>query len=93
MTKKKLCQNTVHLGNSGTSARLLTGLLASQNFETILEGDKSLSSRPMKRIMDPLKLMGAEFENTSMYTALKLLLNLQGHILINMGIKIYVESY
>ena len=54
---------SIYLGNSGTSARLLTGLLASQNFETILEGDQSLSSRPMARIMDPLKLMGAEFEN------------------------------
>ena len=43
----------IYLGNSGTSARLLTGLLASQPFETILEGDHSLSSRPMSRIMDP----------------------------------------
>ena len=51
----------IYLGNSGTSARLLTGLLASQNFETILEGDQSLSSRPMARIIDPLKLMWAEF--------------------------------
>ena len=56
---------SIYLGNSGTSARLLTGLLASQTFETILEGDDSLSSRPMARIMDPLKLMGAEFKNVS----------------------------
>ena len=55
----------IYLGNSGTSARLLTGLLASQPFDSILEGDESLSSRPMARIMDPLKLMGAEFENIS----------------------------
>ena len=55
----------IYLGNSGTSARLLTGLLASQTFESILVGDESLSSRPMKRIIDPLKLMGAEFQNTS----------------------------
>ena len=64
---------SIYLGNSGTSARLLTGLLASQTFETILEGDHSLSSRPMARIMDPLKLMGAEFENTSGRLPLKII--------------------
>ena len=63
----------IYLGNSGTSARLLTGLLASQPFETILEGDHSLSSRPMARIMDPLKLMGAEFENVSGTLPLKII--------------------
>ena len=63
----------IYLGNSGTSARLLTGLLASQNFETILEGDKSLSARPMARIMNPLKLMGAEFENISGTLPLKII--------------------
>ena len=64
---------SIYLGNSGTSARLLTGLLASQTFETILEGDQSLSSRPMARIMDPLKLMGAEFENISGTLPLKII--------------------
>ena len=39
----------IYLGNSGTSARLLTGLLSSQKFRSVLTGDKSLSSRPMKR--------------------------------------------
>jgi 3-phosphoshikimate 1-carboxyvinyltransferase len=63
----------IYLGNSGTSARLLTGLLSSQTFETILEGDHSLSSRPMARIMDPLKLMGAEFENISGTLPLKII--------------------
>ena len=63
----------IYLGNSGTSARLLTGLLSSQNFDTILEGDNSLSSRPMARIMDPLKLMGAEFENISGTLPLKII--------------------
>ena len=52
---------TIYLGNSGTSARLLIGLLASQNFTTNISGDKSLSSRPMKRIIDPLQLMGGQF--------------------------------
>ena len=62
LTKPK--QN-IYLGNSGTSARLLTGLLSSQTFISTIEGDKSLSSRPMQRIIDPLKLMGAEFNNLS----------------------------
>jgi 3-phosphoshikimate 1-carboxyvinyltransferase len=64
---------SIYLGNSGTSARLLTGLLASQTFESILEGDHSLSSRPMARIIDPLKLMGAEFENNSGTLPLKII--------------------
>ena len=63
----------IYLGNSGTSARLLTGLLSSQNFETTLEGDQSLSTRPMARIMDPLKLMGAKFENISETLPLKII--------------------
>ena len=53
----------IYLGNSGTSARLLTGLLSSQNFDTVLKGDDSLSKRPMGRIINPLMLMGAKFES------------------------------
>ncbi len=49
----------IYLGNSGTSARLLCGLLVSQKFNSIVCGDKSLSKRPMKRISDPLSQMGA----------------------------------
>ncbi len=62
----------IYLGNSGTSARLLTGLLSSQSFTSIIEGDKSLSSRPMRRIMDPLKIMGAKFDNLSGQLPLKI---------------------
>lgn len=47
------------LGNSGTSIRLLSGLLAGQSFDTVLTGDASLCGRPMGRVMDPLALMGA----------------------------------
>ncbi len=50
----------IYLGNSGTSARLLTGLLAAQNFDTKITGDKSLSKRPMNRIANPLSSMKAE---------------------------------
>jgi 3-phosphoshikimate 1-carboxyvinyltransferase/cytidylate kinase len=46
-------------GNSGTSMRLISGLLAGQPFDSTLVGDASLSKRPMKRVMDPLRLMGA----------------------------------
>ena len=53
----------IYLGNSGTSARLLIGLLSSQNFISHLSGDISLSSRPMGRIMDPLNLMGAKIDS------------------------------
>jgi len=46
--------------NSGTLTRLLTGILSAQNFESTITGDKSLSARPMKRILVPLTLMGAK---------------------------------
>ena len=51
------------LGNSGTAMRLLSGLLAGQPFSSVLMGDASLSRRPMKRIIEPLTLMGAEIES------------------------------
>ena len=46
-------------GNSGTTMRLISGILAGQNFKSTLIGDESLSKRPMKRIIEPLTLMGA----------------------------------
>jgi 5-enolpyruvylshikimate-3-phosphate synthase len=52
----------VDCGNSGTTARLLTGILAGAGIPATLIGDESLSSRPMKRIMEPLATMGATFE-------------------------------
>ena len=55
----------IYLGNSGTSARLLTGLLSSQKFDTILTGDKSLSKRPMRRISDPLSKMNAKINSSN----------------------------
>lgn len=47
------------VGNSGTTTRLLSGILAGQSFDSKLSGDESLNSRPMKRIMEPLSRMGA----------------------------------
>ena len=49
----------LNLGNSGTSIRLMTGLLSAQSFDSMLCGDESLSKRPMARIIDPLSEMGA----------------------------------
>ncbi|MGS0764917.1 3-phosphoshikimate 1-carboxyvinyltransferase [Syntrophomonas curvata] len=53
-------QGVLDCGNSGTTMRLLTGLLAAQPFFTVLSGDGSLNRRPMRRVIDPLELMGAE---------------------------------
>ena len=50
-------------GNSGTTTRLLSGILAGQPFESKLSGDESLNSRPMKRIIDPLTQMGADISS------------------------------
>ena len=52
---------TLHCGNSGTTARLLMGLLAAQPFAARLTGDRSLRKRPMRRVTEPLTAMGARF--------------------------------
>jgi len=57
------------LGNSGTSMRLLSGLLSGQGFSVVLSGDASLSGRPMRRVTDPLELMGADIRTTASGTA------------------------
>lgn len=51
---------TLDVGNSGTTTRLMSGILCGQNFTSVLSGDESLNSRPMKRIMTPLSMMGAD---------------------------------
>ncbi|HCU54598.1 MAG TPA: 3-phosphoshikimate 1-carboxyvinyltransferase [Gammaproteobacteria bacterium] len=50
------------MGNSGTAMRLMSGILAGQNFDSVLIGDESLSKRPMKRVSEPLGLMGARID-------------------------------
>jgi 3-phosphoshikimate 1-carboxyvinyltransferase len=55
-------QGPINCGNSGTTMRLLAGLLAGQPFQSCLVGDGSLSKRPMRRILEPLRLMGAKIE-------------------------------
>ncbi|RLK48699.1 3-phosphoshikimate 1-carboxyvinyltransferase [Alkalispirillum mobile] len=59
----------LELGNSGTSMRLLCGLLAGQSFDATLTGDHSLSRRPMRRVIDPLTAMGAVIESAGAGTA------------------------
>lgn len=55
-------------GNSGTTARLISGILCAQNFETTLIGDESLSKRPMKRVIEPLSKLGAKFRPSEVGT-------------------------
>lgn len=57
-------QNDLYCGNSGTTMRLMAGILAGQNFDSVLTGDKSLSKRPMGRVIKPLEMMGAKIEGT-----------------------------
>ena len=59
----------LYLGNSGTSMRLLAGLLAGQAFDTELTGDASLSKRPMRRVTEPLAKMGARIDTAEGGTA------------------------
>ena len=54
---------TLDAGNSGTTTRLISGILAAQPFTTTLTGDSSLQKRPMKRIIEPLSMMGARIES------------------------------
>jgi len=55
----------LYLGNSGTSIRLLSGLLAAQQFDSTLTGDSSLSKRPMRRVTEPLAAMGAKVDTSA----------------------------
>ncbi|MFN3826497.1 MAG: 3-phosphoshikimate 1-carboxyvinyltransferase [Micavibrio sp.] len=56
-------EDILDMGNSGTSTRLLLGICASHELNAIFTGDKSLIKRPMKRVMEPLSLMGAQFQS------------------------------
>jgi 3-phosphoshikimate 1-carboxyvinyltransferase len=58
-------EQALDVGNSGTSMRLMSGLLAGQAFDVELSGDRSLSKRPMKRVTDPLSLMNAKVETAN----------------------------
>ncbi|MDA9742958.1 3-phosphoshikimate 1-carboxyvinyltransferase [Pelagibacteraceae bacterium] len=84
----KKSKDSIYLGNSGTSARLLTGLLSSQKFDSVLTGDKSLSKRPMKRIADPLSKMNAQIHTNNG----KLPLTIKSSSLIPSDIELEIPS-
>jgi len=65
----KAPEEPLYLGNSGTSMRLLSGLLAGQSFDAVLTGDASLTRRPMKRVTEPLRQMGAVIKTSPAGTA------------------------
>jgi 3-phosphoshikimate 1-carboxyvinyltransferase len=65
-------ENPLDCGNSGTTMRLLSGILAGQNFDSTLIGDESLSLRPMKRVIEPLSQMNARIESTENHAPLKI---------------------
>lgn len=61
--------SSLNCGNSGTTMRLLSGILAGQEFTSELVGDESLSRRPMERIIEPLTRMGAKITSSSRFTS------------------------
>lgn len=61
-------ETNLYAGNSGTTTRLISGILCAQDFESVLTGDESLSKRPMKRIIEPLAFMGAQIEAADNFT-------------------------
>src|SRR5215210_5835554 len=58
-------QSALDCGNSGTTMRMLAGVLAGQEFASVLTGDDSLSARPMRRVIEPLERMGARISSRS----------------------------
>ena len=70
--KLKAPLNNLDCGNSGTTMRLMSGILATRDFTSVLIGDESLSKRPMKRVIEPLSLMGAEIEANDNKAPLKI---------------------
>lgn len=62
----------LYCGNSGTTMRLMSGIFAGQNFNSVLTGDESLSKRPMKRVIEPLTLMGAKIISNNGCAPLKI---------------------
>lgn len=68
----KGAKSALDCGNSGTTMRLLAGILAGQGFDSVLTGDESLSVRPMKRVIEPLSQMDACIEATENHAPLKI---------------------
>jgi len=66
---------TLDMGNSGTTTRLMSGILAAQDFTVTLDGDASLRKRPMKRIITPLSMMGADIKSANEKGTLPLIIS------------------
>ncbi len=64
--------NVLNCGNSGTTMRFMCGILAGQTFDSVLMGDESLSKRPMKRVIEPLTLMGANIISDNYHEPIKI---------------------
>src|SRR5204863_9252854 len=65
-------RHVLDVGNSGSTARMLSGILAGQDFISELTGDQSIQRRPMQRIIDPLTQMGAKIESNDGRAPLKI---------------------
>ncbi len=83
-------ENTLDAQNSGTTARLLLGLLSGQSFISVINGDSSLQTRPMKRVIDPLRKMGARIEGRN--DAYHLPLTVRGQSLKRIKFKLPLPS-
>lgn len=83
-------ENTLDAQNSGTTARLLLGLLSGQSFFSVINGDSSLRTRPMKRVIDPLRKMGARIEGRN--DAYHLPLTVKGQSLKGIEFKLPLPS-
>ncbi len=59
----KASDSTLYTGNSGTTTRLMSGILAAQPFDSLITGDMSIEKRPMNRIIKPLSMMGADISS------------------------------
>lgn len=81
-------QNALNMGNSGTTTRLLSGLLSAQDFNTELFGDDSLSERPMNRVIVPLSKMGATIQDTEGH----LPMSIKGHELKSIDYDLPIAS-
>jgi len=83
-------KEVLYVGNSGTTIRLMSGVLAGRKFHSILDGDSSIRKRPMKRIIDPLTMMGANIsaENNNENAPIKF----NGGIIKNLNYDLPVAS-
>lgn len=83
---------TLDVGNSGTTMRLMCGILAGQPFSSVLTGDASLRTRPMKRVLEPLSLMGANILSLSDNGCAPLRISPSGHPLRGLHYRSAVSS-